>query len=125
MTLSDACKVVSYLSQKVEKEQRLNPASEANVVQTSQILHNYGFKKIKGTQGGRSHGVSLYTPCPKINDIVPEESDTLDLFTICGDVKLFKNSDMAHRYFNWFQNVSKEEFDSIYKKIGKPQEKSL
>ena len=48
MSMEDACKVVSYLSDKIEKENDLKPACEKSVIMVSNILGNYGFSKVEG-----------------------------------------------------------------------------
>lgn len=123
MTIEDACKVVSYLSEKVERENDLEPASEKSVAMVSNELTKYGFERVESKEHGHYHAVSEYIPfhnirakcfpiCEKIDGVV-------DLFTVGGDVKLFKKSDLHDRYFDWFTaGISKDEVIDIYDQIG-------
>ncbi len=123
MSIEDACKVVSYLSEKVERENNLEPASEKSVAMVSNELTKYGFERVESKEHGHYHAVSEYIPfhnirakcfpiCEKIDGVV-------DLFTVDGDVKLFKKSDLHDRYFDWFTaGISKDEVIDIYDQIG-------
>ncbi|MBO5884183.1 MAG: hypothetical protein J6Q51_00125, partial [Clostridia bacterium] len=43
-----------------------------------------------------------------------------DLFTVGGDFKVFKRTELHDRYFDWFtENVTEQEIIDIYKKINK------
>ena len=123
MSYKDACKVVSYLSEKVEKENNLEPASESSVAMVSKILPSYGFERIEGMEKGHYHAVSDYKPFYKIKaDYFPackKIDGVVDLFTVGGHFKVFKKTDLNDRYFDWFtEGVTKQEIENIYKTIG-------
>lgn len=125
MTMKQACKVISYLSEKVEQENGLEPASVASVAEVSQILENYGFKKIPNCEKGHSHCVRNYVPFTKIPVSCKKEEGVADLITFAGKT-CFKHSEMYSRYFDWFtEGVSLQEVADIYEKIGLPLENSI
>lgn len=121
MSIKNACKVVSYLSDKIEEENGLEPACEQSVIMVSSILENYGFKKVEDQDKGHFHSVSLYNPfyglrtgfpaCKKIEGVI-------DLFTVDGNFGLFKKSDLFDRYFEWYtEGITNQEVADIYKNI--------
>ncbi|MFQ6752162.1 MAG: hypothetical protein ACLRFL_01170 [Clostridia bacterium] len=123
MSIEDACKVVSYLSEKVEKENDLEPASEKSVAMVSNVLTKYGFERVESKEHGHYHAVSEYIPFHKVRGAcfpVCEKIDgVVDLFSVGGDFKLFKRSDLHDRYFNWFTaGISNDEVKDIYDQIG-------
>ncbi len=120
MSLEDACKVISYLSEKVEKENHLEEASKKSVMTVSSILKDYGFKAVEGTEGNNVHGHGDYLPpfvmprsfCEKVEGVT-------DFITYNAPTLIFKLSGLGKRYFDWYTpNVTKEEFDRIYKSIN-------
>ena len=124
MSIEDACRVVSYLSEKVESENNLEPASEKSVAMVSKLLTTYGFEKVESKEKGYYHAVSDYKPFEKIRtNFLPaceEIKGVVDLFTVGGDFKVFKKSDLYDRYFDWFtEGITKQEVEDIYKKIRK------
>ena len=124
MSLEDACKVLSFLSEKVEKENNLEPACSKSVEMVSNVLENFGFKKIETKTKGHFHGVAQYKPFSKIKTFTEckEVDGVVDLFTVGGDFNIFKNSDLYDRYFNWYtEGVNQKEIENIYKKIGKQE----
>lgn len=122
MSLSDACKVISYLSEKVETENLIEPASEASVALVSQMLNDYGFKKQEACEHGHFHSVGDYPAkvCVTHPQALQESADTTTfLFTVGGHFKVFKKSNLYDRYFDWFTpNVTKEEIEKIYDKAN-------
>ena len=43
----------------------------------------------------------------------------MDLYTVGGDFRQFKKSNLYSKYFNWFtENVSIEEVQAIYDRLG-------
>lgn len=123
MSIEDACKVVSYLSDKVETENDLEPACEKSVAMVSNILTNYGFEKVEGKEKGHYHAVTEYCPTRKVESGVfpacEEIKGVVDLFSVGGDLKVFKHSDLHSRYFDWYtEKVSLEEVKEIYRKIN-------
>lgn len=124
MTIEDACKVVSYLSDKVEKENELEPACRQSVSMVSEMLGKYGFDKVESKNQGNYHSVGNYIPFVKIRvDDFPECKQiegVTDLFTVGGDFKLFKKSNLHSNYFDWYtEGVTEQEINDIYKKIRK------
>ena len=121
MTLEEACKVVSYLTDKIEAENNLLPCSEKAVAMVSKELENYGFKRVNEELFEHNHVVSAYEPLRRIRTILPvcqSYSGVVDLFTVSGDVRVFEHSDLSSRYFDWYTpKVHKQEIDDIYKKI--------
>lgn len=126
MSIEDACKVVSYLSEKIEREHNLEPASNGSVAAVSRILDKYGFEKKEGCPHGYSHTTSRDTldilrlrrewALPGNESI----AGVTDLFTVGGDFDLFKRSDLYENYFDWFtEGVTEEEIYEIYRKIHK------
>ena len=122
MTFEDAFKVVSYLSDKVETENELNPASEESVVMVSQMLDKYGFSRVEGEEKGPYHAICEYRPFYKIKPAFPvgeKIEGVVDLFTVGGDFKIFKKTDLYDRYFDWYiEGISQQEIADIYKNIG-------
>ena len=121
MSIEDACKVVSYLSNMVETENDIEPASEKSVIAVSNILENYGFRKVESKEKGHFHAVSTFVPFSKIKTAFPAGQPiegVVDLFTVGGDFRVFKRSDMHDRYFDWYtENVTKQDVENIYKNI--------
>lgn len=122
MSMEDACKVVSYLSEKVERENPVEPASNNSVALTSHLLEKYGFSKVETNEKGYHHAVSKYSTSGKIKlpfHACEEIEGVTDLMTVGGDFKLFKRTDLSNRYFDWFtEGVKYEEIEDIYKKIN-------
>lgn len=122
MSMENACKVVSYLSDKVEKENHLEPACEQSVIMVSNILEEYGFSKVEGEEKGHYHIVSEYIPFHTIRASFPateEIKGVVDLFSVGGDFKIFKKTDLYDRYFEWYtEGITEKEVVDIYKSIG-------
>ena len=100
MSREDAFKVLSYLTNDIERKKNLEPCSYQSVSSLNEILNlqRLGFKKI-----GKN--------C--------DEKDIIDLFTISGRVLLFKESHYYSSYFEWYsENVTLTEVKNIYKKIN-------
>ena len=121
MKIEDSFKIVSYLSEKVERDHHLTPASEDSVVAVSKILDTYGFEMLDEDAKTYNYRRSTLVPfkrrvgIPELNEI----EGVVDLFTVNGDFRQFKRTDLFPRYFDWFTpNVTKEVVDDIYKKIG-------
>ena len=125
MTIEQACKVVSYLSEKVEKQYGLQPGCEKSVALVSRELEKYGFNKREDCDfKGHFHSIQEYVPFVKIpvtfgaeKNYQPFETKTgvTDLFTVGGDFKLFKRTKLYSQYFDWFTSgVTKEEIAEIY-----------
>lgn len=126
MSIADACKVVSYLSDRVEVENDLVPVSKESVLMVSDILEDYGFSKIEGKDKISVHMVSDIGSSKKIEATYPfcgEIKGVADLFTVGGNFEVFKKSDLYDRYFNWYSaGVTEEEVLDIYKKVERVKE---
>lgn len=126
MSIEDVCKVVSYLSDKVEKENGLEPACERSVIMVSNILEDYGFKKIETKNKGHFHSVSQYDSFQTITTSLPASgkvAGVVDLFSVDGSFKIFKKSDLFNRYFEWYtEGVTSSEVADIYNNINKTEE---
>lgn len=122
MSYDSAYKVISYLSEKVEKEKNIEPASEESVAVVSNLLSAYGFEKIEGCKKGHFHAVAKYAPQCKITasiEACKKLDGVVDLFTVGGHFNIFQNSEFYCRYFDWFsEGVKKQEVEDIYKKIA-------
>lgn len=124
MTIEQACKVISYLSEKVENENNIGPASEKSVAKVSGILTDYGFVKNEGFPHGYFHIVQEY---PEDGKIIGEQpiNGVIDLFTVGGDFELFKKSNLYDRYFDWFADgVTKKEIKEILGNVIVCEDKS-
>lgn len=118
MTMQEAYKVISYISELVERTYNKEPASSDSVALTSHTLGSYGFEKIEGFPKGYSHSTEEYTGRGKVikETVIPA---TMDLYTVGGDFNQFKKSNLYSKYFNWFtENVSLQEVQAIYDRIG-------
>lgn len=123
MSIEDACKVKSYLSDEIEKENHLEPACEKSVIMVSNILENYGFRKVKEISDVYYHEVTTtrYDHLPESGanfDGINKIEGVVDLFTVGGDFDVFKNTKLHQNYFEWYsEEVSKQDIVDIYKKI--------
>lgn len=118
MTMQEAYKVISYISEFVEKTYNKEPASSDSVALTSYTLGSYGFEKIEGFPKGYTHSTEDYVGRGKVIEETTIPA-TRDLYTVGGDFGQFKKSNLYSKYFNWFvENVSLEEVQAIYDRIG-------
>ncbi len=118
MTLQEAYRVVSYISELVEREYHKEPASNNSVALTSNMLDDYGFVKQEGHPHGYSHTTGDYSRRGKYIEPVPA-IETVDLFTVGGDFNEFKKSNLYKQYFEWFtEGVTFEEIQKLYSRLG-------
>lgn len=99
MSREDGFKVLSYLTDFIEKRDEIKPGSlkSVNTLDSVLNLERFGFKRVEET----------------------DEDKILNLFTIGGRALLFKRSELYKKYFEWYtENVTKEEVEEIYSKIG-------
>ena len=99
MSREDAFKVLSYLTDYIERRDDVDPCSAKSVKILDSVLNleRFGFKKVEENN----------------------KNEIIDLFTVTGDLLMFKNSDLYNKYFEWYtENVTKEEVEEIYKNIG-------
>lgn len=132
MNLKDACKVVSYLSELVEKDGAVEEASELSVQIVGAYLRALGFDKEdeNDVDYKHRHAVSFDTKGAlnlENSKLLPYEIlGTTDLFTVGGDIKVFEQSSLMDRYFEWFTpGVTEEEVRQIYASIGKDLDKTF
>ena len=60
VSLEEAFKIVSYLTEKVERENDIEELSEQSVALVSRLLENYGFKKVETNDKGHYHSIEEY-----------------------------------------------------------------
>lgn len=102
MSREDSFKVLSYLTDFIEKELNLDECSLKSVSVLDNVLNieRLGFKKLD---------VPL--------DI--NYTDIIDLFTVTGRLQLFKKSPYYQKYFEWYtENITLNEITNIYSKCG-------
>lgn len=131
MSIENACKVVSYLSELVEQKHNLEPACPRSVSLVDNKLERYGFVRVTDGWSGYIHSTSEYTSraielSPTLQRVYNQGNDAVDLFTVGGDFKLFKRTNLYNRYFEWFTSgITKEEVKNIYNQIGIDLDKML
>lgn len=99
MTREEGFKVLSYLTDFIEKRKDTEPCSLKSVRTLDAILdlERFGFTRINEN----------------------DENKILDLFTVSGRIKLFKESKLYPRYFEWYvKNVTLKEVTNIYAKYN-------
>lgn len=102
MSREDAFKVLSYLTDFIEKQQNLRPCSLKSVSTLDSILdlQRLGFRRINVD-----------------NNI--DDSDVIDLFTVSGRLLLFKKSEKYQKYFEWYtEGITFDEVKQIYSKCN-------
>ena len=100
MSREDGFKVLSYLTDFIEKQQNLIPCSYKSVSTLNSVLdlERLGFVRINA-------------------DI--DDSDVIDLFTVTGRLLLFKNSRYYQKYFEWYtEGITFDKIKEIYSKCG-------
>lgn len=103
MSKDDAFKVLSYLTDFIEKSLDLPECSfkAVNLLNEALKLERFGFRKVE-------------------TSVEPQANEIADLFTLSGRTEQFKKSKYAEQYFEWYTpNVSKQEVETIYHKLGK------
>lgn len=102
MERNDAFKVLSYLTDFIEKSTGLEEGSFRSVRTLDNVLdlERLGFKRVEV-------------------DYPKDSSEVIDLFTIRGRVLLFKQSKLYQKYFEWYsEGVTFDEVKEIYNKCG-------
>lgn len=100
MSREDGFKVLSYLTDFIEKQQNLKHCSHKSVATLNSVLNleRLGFKRIN-------------------TDIHINNCDVIDLFTVSGRLLLFKNSSHYQNYFEWYtEGITFDEVKAIYGK---------
>ena len=98
ITREEGFKILSYFTDLIEQltESKEYSLTSVNMLEDIISLERFGFEKVNNV-----------------------DDNIVDLFTIEGQVKRFKISEYYPKYFNWYkENVSKDEIESIYEKIG-------
>lgn len=101
MNREDAFKVLSYLTDYLERELNLKSCSERSVRALDQAidLDRLGFTRLNILVG-------------------KNETDIIDLFTVTGRILLFKKSKYYEKYFEWYEEgVTLDEVKEIYGKL--------
>ena len=97
MTREEGFKVLSYLTDFIEKREDTEPCSFKSVSTLDGVLNleRFGFTRVEEK----------------------DESKILNLFTVDGRLLLFKRSNLYSKYFEWYvENVTLEEVTNIYTK---------
>lgn len=95
MTREEGFKILSYLTDFIERREDTDPASIKSVRTLDGVLdlERFGFKKVEEK----------------------DESKIADLFTVGGRILLFKKSKYYNKYYNWYtENVPRSEIEKIY-----------
>lgn len=119
MTLEQAYQVVSYVMDKVIKENDYKFASIESVEKTANLLRDYGFfqknsktmtTEIKKTQFSKWHTMkSCYKSEPNVHD----------MFVVNGNVRLFDQTDLKDKFYSWYTSTTRDQIKSIYQDIGR------
>lgn len=127
MDFEDACKVISYLSDKLEHEQDLAAATPQSLKAIQKILPSYGFKRVYPWTQHFTNWVSDYNRWPNIDDFEREDQHNIvPLYAIGGDINFFKRSNLNREYFEWFTpNVSLEDVLNIYAEANIPLQNNV
>lgn len=99
MTREEGFKVLSYLTDFIEKRADVEPCSLKSIRVLDSVLNleRFGFKRV----------------------IENDENKILNLFTVSGRLLLFKRSELYSKYFEWYiKNVSLDEVIDIYAKYN-------
>lgn len=102
MSREDSFKVLSYLTDYIEKEMNLEPCSYKSVAALNDALNleSLGFKRVNLSLDSTS-------------------SDVIDLYTVTGRLQLFKKSNHYQKYFEWYkEDITLDEVINIYQKCG-------
>ena len=102
MSREDAFKILSYLTDYIERELSLEPCSYASVSALDNVidLKRLGFERVDVNLDDNS-------------------DDVINLFTISGRVLLFEKSPLYQKYFEWYkEGVTFDEVKKIYEKCG-------
>ena len=117
MSLKEACKVISYLSEKIEKEYNLEPGCRESLARVSRILENYGFKKTGRDYQNYLHMTMQLNGYNRIMLPLNEVKGCANLYTLNGNSSLFRRTNLYRDYFEWFtEGVMESEFNQIINK---------
>lgn len=99
MTREEGFKVLSYLTDFIEKREDTEPCSLKSVRTLDGVLdlERFGFTRIDEK----------------------DEDKILNLFTVSGRLLLFKKSELYTKYFEWYsEGITLEEVENIYNKYN-------
>lgn len=99
MTREEGFKVLSYLTDYIEKREDTESCSLKSVRTLDSVLdlERFGFKRVEENN----------------------ENKILNLFTVSGRLLLFKKSELYSKYFEWYvENVTLKEVTTIYAKYN-------
>ena len=99
MSREDGFKVLSYLTDDIEKQPDVEPYSLKAVRTLDKVLdlERFGFTRVEET----------------------DEDKILNLFTVTGRLLLFQKSKLYSKYFEWYtEGVSRREVQKIYANLG-------
>lgn len=102
MSREEAFKVLSYLTDFIEKTLNLEPCSQKSVMQLDEVLNleRLGFRRLNMS-------------------FENDSEEIINLFTVAGRQLLFKNSKYYKMYFEWYtEGVTFEEVKEIYSRCG-------
>lgn len=99
MSREDGFKVISYLTDNVERKSGATPftLNSVRIVDKVLDLERFGFRRVEEDN----------------------EDNILNLFTVTGRLLLFQKSKLYPKYFEWYtEGVSKKEVERIYANLG-------
>lgn len=99
LSFLEGLKVLSYLTDFIEKREDIEEASRSSVATLNSVLdlERYGFSRV----------------------LDKNSIDVIPLYTVFGRIALFKNTKYYDSYFDWYiPNVTREEVINIYSKIN-------
>lgn len=99
MSREDGFKVLSYLTDDIEKQPDVGPYSLKSVRTLDKVLdlERFGFTRVEES----------------------DEEKILNLFTVTGRLLLFQKSKLYSKYFEWYtEGVSRREVERIYANLG-------
>lgn len=99
MSREDGFKVLSYLTDNIEKQKDVEPFSLKSVRTLDKVLdlERFGFIRVEET----------------------DEDKILNLFTVTGRLLLFQKSKLYSKYFEWYtEGVTKRDVQKIYANLG-------
>ena len=99
MSREDGFKVLSYLTDNVEKNSGAEPftLNSVRIIDKVLDLERFGFRRVEEKN----------------------EDNILNLFTVTGRLLLFQKSDLYPKYFEWYtEGVTRREVQKIYANLG-------
>ena len=102
MSREDAFKVLSYLTDYIEKTYDIEEGSYKSVSALNKLIDidSLGFRRVD-------------------IDLDDKSDDVINLFTVSGRLLLFKNSEFYNKYFEWYsEGITLDEVRDIYSKCG-------